>query len=96
MSQFAREHPEDYEERFDAMVEGADLARKAAKENLVPWTERVPPIPFKPWWEALIGVGRLYRWLVQFDRTPEDVGDFIENAQTWQEDYARLLRWTDQ
>lgn len=33
MSQFAREHPHDYEERLDAMLEAADLERKRRREN---------------------------------------------------------------
>ncbi len=33
MSQFAREHPEDYEERLEAMVDAADLERKRRKES---------------------------------------------------------------
>ena len=33
MSQFAREYPEDYEERWEAMLENADQLRKERREN---------------------------------------------------------------
>lgn len=91
MNRFAAEHPEDYEERLEAMAEGADLERKRRREN--PEVYRMEgriPMERLEWFHDPVRIARLLRWLQLLDREPRDLPLFVESAASYSDEYEAM------
>lgn len=50
-------------------------------------------IPLEPWYEDVYEIASLIRWLALRKELPTratDIADLVENAQTWQGQYAQM------
>jgi hypothetical protein len=91
--------------RAEQMRVGADLDRKRRRESprLQEMRERTEREPgperkrreaiedtFTPWHQQPVRIARLLRWLILMGERPANTADFIEHAETWQEQYDEM------